>query len=338
MQGLTYKEVFMTHFSRVALQVVTSILGLAGLQAAHAQTASPAVPSPQEIAAAIDAAPPRGPLYTFEKNGKVHTLMGTLHIGKAAWFPMDWGVIAPLVGAQALVLEANLTDTEEMQTAFARYAQEPAGQPNWQALPKALREKALGTARELKVPEAALLKQRPWMAALTLSIADIARTGYTPDAGTETFLTAVITPRGTPIVALEGFGAQLALFDGMHDKLKYEFVEQALADIASGKSSQTTAELVRAWESGQLGLLEAALLAEYDHNSAADRFFMEELITKRNRAMAEKIDQLAADNRLFVGVGALHLAGKQGLVELLRAKGYTVKPAPRGLEAKPKAR
>jgi uncharacterized protein YbaP (TraB family) len=308
MQGLTYKEVFMTHFSRVALQVVTSILGLAGLQAAHAQTASPAVPSPQEIAAAIDAAPPRGPLYT------------------------------PLVGAQALVLEANLTDTEEMQTAFARYAQEPAGQPNWQALPKALREKALGTARELKVPEAALLKQRPWMAALTLSIADIARTGYTPDAGTETFLTAVITPRGTPIVALEGFGAQLALFDGMHDKLKYEFVEQALADIASGKSSQTTAELVRAWESGQLGLLEAALLAEYDHNSAADRFFMEELITKRNRAMAEKIDQLAADNRLFVGVGALHLAGKQGLVELLRAKGYTVKPAPRGLEAKPKAR
>jgi hypothetical protein len=35
---------------------------------------------------------------------------------------------------------------------------------------------------------------------------------------------------------------------------------------------------------------------------------------------------------------ALHLAGKQGLVELLRAKGYIVKPAPHGLEAKPKAR
>lgn len=313
-----------------------ALLSVAGLHPAHAQTAP--TPSPQEIAAAIDAATPRGPLYTFEKNGKTHTLMGTLHIGKAAWFPMDWGVIAPLVGAQTLVMEANLADANDLQSAYARYALEPQGNPNWQALPKAVREKASDVARELNFPESEVLKQKPWMAALTLSLLAMARDGYTSEAGTEMFLTAVVTPRGTPIVALESFTKQLAIFDGMNEPLKREFVQQALDDIASGKASQTVAELVRAWESGQLGLLEAALLAEYDHNSAPDRFFLEELIYKRNREMAEKIDALAADKRLFVGVGALHLAGKQGLVELLRAKGYTVKPALRGLEAKPKAR
>jgi uncharacterized protein YbaP (TraB family) len=325
---------------RGAALLVAPLAALLMLQSGWAQPAAPATvaPNPQAIAAAIDAAAPRGPLYTFEKAGKTHTLMGTLHIGKPEWFPMDWGVIAPLVGAQALVMEANLADTQELQSAFGKYAVEAPEQPNWAALPEAVRNKAVALGKELGLPEAEMRKQKPWMAALTLSLLANQRDGLLSGAGTEMFLTGVVTPRGTPILALEGFGKQLALFDGMAPEVKLEFVEQALNDIASGKSKESTAELVRAWESGQLGLLEAALLAEYDHNNKADKFFVEELILKRNREMAEKIDQLAADKRLFVGVGALHLAGKEGLVELLRAKGYTVKPAPRGLEAKPRAR
>jgi uncharacterized protein len=307
--------------------------------AAQAQTAQPpAAPDPKTIAAAIDAATPRGPLYTFAKDGKEHTLMGTLHVGKPEWFPMDWGVIAPLVGAQTLVMEANLADTQELQGAFSKYAIEPADQPNWAALPEKVRNKLAALGKDLGLPESELRKQKPWMAALTLTALANQRDGLLSGAGTEMFLTGVVTPRGTPIVALEGFGKQLALFDGMEQDVKREFVEQAVDDIASGKATQTTAELVRAWESGQLGLLEAALMTEYDHKSKADQFFMQELIIKRNREMAQKIDTLATGKTLFVGVGALHLAGKEGLVELLRAKGYIVKPAPRGLEAKPKPR
>jgi uncharacterized protein len=305
--------------------------------AAWAQVAAP-TPDPKTVAAAIDAAAPRGPLYTFEKGGKSHTLMGTLHIGKQEWFPMDWGVIAPLAGAQALVLEANLADAQDLQTAFGNYALEPPNAPNWAALPDAVRNKAVNVAKLVGLPEAEMRKQRPWMAAMTLSLLANQREGLSSAAGTELFLMGVATPRGTPVVALEGFTKQLALFESMASDVKLQFVEQALDDIASGKAKQTTAELVRAWESGQLGLLEAALLAEYDHSSKADKFFLDELIIKRNHSMAQKIDELAKDKRLFVGVGALHLAGKEGLVELLRAKGYTVKPAPRGLEAKPKAR
>lgn len=49
-------------------------------------------------------------------------------------------------------------------------------------------------------------------------------------------------------------------------------------------------------------------------------------ITTRNKIMANSIDSLAQKGSLFSAVGAAHLAGKEGIIELLRAKGYTVKP------------
>ncbi|WP_290841972.1 TraB/GumN family protein [Flavobacterium sp.] len=50
------------------------------------------------------------------------------------------------------------------------------------------------------------------------------------------------------------------------------------------------------------------------------------LITDRNLVMLKSIDSIAKKGSLFAAVGAAHLPGKKGLVELLREKGYTVKP------------
>lgn len=50
------------------------------------------------------------------------------------------------------------------------------------------------------------------------------------------------------------------------------------------------------------------------------------LIVNRNKIMAKSIDSIAKTGSLFSAVGAAHLAGKEGIIELLRQKGYTVKP------------
>ncbi|WP_298155908.1 TraB/GumN family protein [Flavobacterium sp.] len=52
----------------------------------------------------------------------------------------------------------------------------------------------------------------------------------------------------------------------------------------------------------------------------------EAMIVKRNITMARSIDSLAKTGSVFAAVGAAHLAGKQGIIDLLRAKGYTLKP------------
>jgi len=50
------------------------------------------------------------------------------------------------------------------------------------------------------------------------------------------------------------------------------------------------------------------------------------MITNRNVIMARSIDSLARTGSLFSAIGAAHLAGKDGVIQLLRNKGYTVKP------------
>ena len=60
----------------------------------------------------------------------------------------------------------------------------------------------------------------------------------------------------------------------------------------------------------------------YDENAYAD--FMRLIVDKRNHTMAERAQPLIEKGKVFIAVGALHLPGEEGLVELLRERGYRV--------------
>jgi hypothetical protein len=55
-------------------------------------------------------------------------------------------------------------------------------------------------------------------------------------------------------------------------------------------------------------------------------FVEEDLIRKRNRTMAARAEAILARGNAFIAVGALHLPGAEGLVELIRKAGYKVTP------------
>jgi len=54
--------------------------------------------------------------------------------------------------------------------------------------------------------------------------------------------------------------------------------------------------------------------------------FEEKLITVRNHHMADRADPMLAKGNVFMAVGALHLIGDEGVVELFKKKGYTATP------------
>jgi uncharacterized protein YbaP (TraB family) len=54
--------------------------------------------------------------------------------------------------------------------------------------------------------------------------------------------------------------------------------------------------------------------------------FQEKFLYKRNEIQANSIDTIMKKQALFVGVGAAHLPGSRGVIEMLREKGYTLRP------------
>jgi uncharacterized protein YbaP (TraB family) len=52
--------------------------------------------------------------------------------------------------------------------------------------------------------------------------------------------------------------------------------------------------------------------------------FMDQMLTRRNHRMVERMVPLFNQGKVFVAVGALHLVGDEGLISLLRQRGYSV--------------
>ncbi|WP_276168512.1 TraB/GumN family protein [Zobellia alginiliquefaciens] len=54
--------------------------------------------------------------------------------------------------------------------------------------------------------------------------------------------------------------------------------------------------------------------------------YMKNMLYIRNANMAHRMDSVMRKGKIFAGIGAAHLPGNQGVISLLRKKGYTVKP------------
>ncbi len=78
--------------------------------------------------------------------------------------------------------------------------------------------------------------------------------------------------------------------------------------------------LINLYLTGDLGLIQ--LLTQFDEEDE----YQYELITKRNHIIADNIDQLIHQQSTFNAIGAAHLPGKDGVIELLRNKGYNMRP------------
>jgi uncharacterized protein YbaP (TraB family) len=120
---------------------------------------------------------------------------------------------------------------------------------------------------------------------------------------------------------------------GVEDYYQSEkLVLEAYADMAKEKKKkdidldgETTTSLVEkiqsAYRRGDLDLMDSI-----DNLMERSIVFREKFLYKRNEIQANSIDSIIKKTALFAGVGAAHLPGNRGVIELLRKKGYTLRP------------
>ncbi len=111
---------------------------------------------------------------------------------------------------------------------------------------------------------------------------------------------------------------------GLFDSIPYEAQARDLLNYidSSDQYKKMTQELAEVYRSQDLDRIDS-LSRKGD---AGMSNYMDLLLYGRNRNWAQQLDVLLPKKSLLIAVGAAHLPGKGGVIDLLRKAGYTVRP------------
>jgi uncharacterized protein len=172
-------------------------------------------------------------------------------------------------------------------------------------------------AERLGVPMEVADMLQPWALGLQLLEMQYVQLGFDPQQGVEQQLEHRAQIDGKPISGLETMDEQLGVLQAMSPSDQARFLDMVVTENHDVESE--TQSVVAAWRTGDAAKLSALLSDEYKSFPALYRM----LVTDRNKRWIPQIEKLLhGDQDYFVIVGALHLVGQGGLLELMRHDGY----------------
>lgn len=116
------------------------------------------------------------------------------------------------------------------------------------------------------------------------------------------------------------YQTQKILFEA-YTAMAKEKMKKAYTTNSSDDNADIDKKIQDAYRRGDLDLLDS--LERISFNSPA---YINKFLYERNKIQANSIDTLIKRHSIFVGVGAAHLPGSNGVIELLRKKGYKLRP------------
>lgn len=171
-----------------------------------------------------------------------------------------------------------------------------------------------------QIPADFINHMKPWAAMMTLST-PVPKTGLFMDMS----LSLRASGSNIEIVGLESLEQQLSFLQDMPFDMQMRLLDQAISDADQVEEMQT--EMVDAYLENNLQRLRSITDHEFEAVGGEARdYFNENGITERNLRMLATLLPLLETRQVFVAVGALHLSGEQGLLNLLRENGYQLHP------------
>lgn len=260
-------------------------------------------------------------LWKVTSGGRVMYLAGSIHALSPDVYPLDPAYQRAFDASGALVEEIDLAQADPL-TAAPLIMSKGLFQDGRTFDGVVSKETAALVATHLKdSPFAGALVQsmKPWMAAMILDALEMQQAGMDPNLGLDKHFFDEATAAGKTVIGLETVEYQIDRFDTMPLALQEQLVRSTIADIDAEHKDLTA--LVAAWRRGDVTSIQRMVLASFTESPAAYR----SLVVERNRNWLPQLDRcLARPAPCFVVVGAAHLVGPDGLLALLKARGYAI--------------
>ena len=254
------------------------------------------------------------------KGGTIY-LMGSIHVMSESFYPLNPALEAAFKDSDLLVEEVDLA---EMLNPAAQMSMLSKGMlPSNQSLDRLLTPATLALVRktmgDMGGASGPLMQFKPWMLAITLQGMELMKAGFDPSLGLDQHFYDEAKTAGKSVEGLETVDYQISRFDGMTLEQQDRMLAETLKELANEKA--TVNKLGDSWKAGDAAAIESLALADLK----SDPLMYQRLLVERNRNWMPKIEALfARRGRALVVVGAAHLVGPDGLIAMLKAKGYTV--------------
>jgi len=167
---------------------------------------------------------------------------------------------------------------------------------------------------------AAFEPMKPWLAMITLSVAIMQKEGFDAKSGAEETVLARAGTQGDRIDHLESAEFQIRALASLNEAEILSDFDSSLPEYEDFDGY--AARVLGAWSTGDVRTLEKETLKDM-REKAPDAFRI--LIKDRNAAWVKEIEtMMAGDEDYFIAVGAGHLIGDGGVVDMLRKDGFKV--------------
>lgn len=293
-----------------------------------------------ELAASVEATPfQKGLLWQAQKGDTTIHLVGTMHVYDPRLDPILTRIIPLVTSADMILLETTKTAEAQLQADLASkpellFLTEGPTLPDM--LPEAAWQTLADQARARQIPAFMAAKFQPWYLALMLGIPPCAMEGMiTGQRGLDHMIMDQAEEAGIPTKALEPYDTLFTLFG---NEPMEEQIEMLQATIAMNREADALfatlldlyfkGEHVKAWHFSRLAARDMPDVSRDDIDAMFTE--MEEvLLIRRNLNWMPLIaDAAASHDTVLIAVGAAHLGGDQGVLNLLAKEGYTLTRLP----------
>lgn len=249
-------------------------------------------------------------------------MCGTIHILRQQDYPLAPGYEAAYMFSDKLVLElppgeGSSPELAKKMADLGMFSADTSLDANVSAEAwKAVQSWAIRRGLE----PSSMKRFRPWFVSILMTAKEYAMLGATPDLGVDKHFGDRAQADGKAAEGLETPDLQLKMFSSLTNRQQQELLNQTLAELSTVTNEYE--KMIKAWKQGDLGALHAMLFREAEKHPDLMNLFL----TARNLVWIDKLDALLRrGDKVMVLVGAAHLTGDTGLIELLKKRGHRIR-------------
>ena len=246
-------------------------------------------------------------------------LVGSVHLLTKDYYPLNPTLDAAFKDAELLVEEIDLGEmmATENQMQMLMSGMLPSGQTLDKVIAPATMAAVTKRVETLGMPIEPLKRFKPWLLSLTLLGMEWQKAGFEAELGLDKHFYDRARADKKPVQGLETVAFQISRFDEMTAEEQDRLLAETLSELDTQKTAVTA--LADAWKVGDAATVEKIVLQDLK----SDPRLYQRMLVDRNRDWLPKLEAIASrGTRAFVVVGAAHLVGPEGLIEMLKAKGY----------------